>query len=125
MKKILSILLMGSFLTFTPQALATDGDTAATSNPSSESHKRWKDMTNEEKAAKKAAMKEKLKNMSPEERAKFKEERRAKMKQRYENASPEQKEKMRARIKERRERRQELRNKKHEMPQPQTGTETK
>ena len=125
MKKILSLLIMGSLFTFTPHAFAIDSDTAATANTGSETHKRWKDMTPEERAAKKAAMKEKLKNMSPEERAKFKEERRAKMKERYENATPEQKEKMRARMKERRERRQELRNKKRETSEPQTGAETK
>ena len=52
----------------------------------------------EERAARHAAIRQKMKNMSPEERTQFLSELKTRMQQRYDQAPPEQKERLKERI---------------------------
>lgn len=114
MKKLAVIFMTTTFLSIGLHAAAEDIEPAATTqeHPQQRPHKDMQRLTPEQKEAKKAEMKEKLKNMTPEERQKFRADRKAKWQERYDKATPEQQAKMNKRMEERKARRDEHRAKK-------------
>lgn len=97
MKKLFALALTTSVLTFSP-LLHAESTTDNSTTSIKEKHEKWKNLTPEQKAQKKAERKAKWEAMSPQEREAFKAEKKAKWQERYNNATPEQQVKMKARM---------------------------
>ena len=115
MKRWISLLVLGGANGMTSGAFAqtnyaapghwTNPDVSAAERAVGEKRAEWQKLSPAEKQAKKDAVREKVKHMTPEERQHFKAERKAKWQERYDNATPEQKAKIDKRIQNRKERR--------------------
>lgn len=92
MKRVYATLALALFLCLGQQARAEE-DVATHAAPP-----RHHATSAEEREARHAALRQKMKSMSPEERHQFMSELKAKMRQRYDKAPPEQKERLKERM---------------------------
>jgi Spy/CpxP family protein refolding chaperone len=97
MKKLYLALAMAGLLSLSPVARAQDAATPASDQTQTQPQPHG-NISPEERAARKAALQQKLKNMTPEERQQFFIERKSELQKRYNAATPEQQAKMKPRM---------------------------